>query len=342
MVRGPAAMRKIPLLLVGMLAGTIIAPLPVFAQVDLTGSWAPRLYEDYIERGPGSDLGDFTGVPMNDEARAKALLYTSNLPSTAERQCLAQAPWVMQYRPRGISIWSEEDNDGNVIAWKLGGDYLRGTVTIWMDGRPEPSPNSLSSAEGFTTGTWEGDTLTARTTHVKTAWIRRGNGIPGSDQSAYTVHLTRHADLLTITTIQDDPIYLTEPHVVSRVWQLDPRATPGTYVEPNCNTANEIPRLEDTGTVPHYLPGQNPEADFMMRIYNLPKEAAMGYAESLYPEYRRKIKGVYTPPASCGRYCCGWIERQGLPGGAPGLSCNDGGLGELNPVVRSRSEERSK
>jgi len=335
-------MRKIPLLLVGMLAGTIIAPLPVFAQVDLAGSWAPRLYEDYIERGPGSDLGDFTGVPMNDEARAKALLYTSNLPSTAERQCLAQAPWVMQYRPRGISIWSEEDNDGNVIAWKLGGDYLRGTVTIWMDGRPEPSPNSLSSAEGFTTGTWEGDTLTARTTHVKTAWIRRGNGIPGSDQSAYTVHLTRHADLLTITTIQDDPIYLTEPHVVSRVWQLDPRATPGTYVEPNCNTANEIPRLEDTGTVPHYLPGQNPEADFMMRTYNLPKEAAMGYAESLYPEYRRKIKGVYTPPASCGRYCCGWIERQGLPGGAPGLSCNDGGLGELNPVVRSRSEERSK
>jgi len=338
MLRGPAAMRKIPLLLVGMLA----APVHVFAQVDLTGSWAPRLYEDYIERGPGSDLGDFTGMPMNDEARAKALLYTSNLPSTVERQCLPQAPWVMQYRPRGISIWSEEDGDGNVIAWKLGGDYLRGTVTIWMDGRPEPSRNALSSGEGFTTGTWEGDTLTAQTSHVKTAWIRRGNGIPGSDQSTYTIHLTRHADLLTIVTIQDDPIYLTEPHVVSRVWQLDPRATPGTYVEPNCNTANEIPRLEDTGAVPHYLPGANPEADFMMRTYNLPKEAAWGYAESLYPEYRRKIKGVYTPPASCGRYCCGWIERQGLPGAAPGLSCNDGGLGELNPVVRGRSDGRSK
>ena len=84
------------------------------------------------------------------------------------------------------------------------------------------------------------------------------------------------------------------------------------------------------------------EADFMIRTYNLPKEAAMGYAESLYPEYRKKIKSVYTPPASCGRYCCGWIERQGLPGAAPGLSCNDGGLGELNPVVRSKSDGRSK
>ena len=338
MLRDRVAMRKIPLFLFGFL----ITALPASAQVDLTGSWAPRLYEDYIERGPGSDLGDFTGVPMSDEARAKALLYTSNLPSTVERQCLPQAPWVVQYRPRGISIWSEEDRDGNVIAWKLGGDYLRGTVTIWMDGRPEPSPNALSSAEGFTTGTWEGDTLTARTTHVKTAWIRRGNGIPGSDQSTYTVHLTRHENLLTLVTIQDDPIYLTEPHVVSRVWQLDPRATPGNYVETNCNTANEIPRLEDTGIVPHYLPGANPEADFMMRTYNLPKEAAMGYAESLYPEFRRKIKGLYTPPASCGRYCCGWIERQGLPGAAPGLACNDGGLGDLHPVVRSKSEGRPK
>src|SRR5258706_16312056 len=111
MLRGPAAMRKIPLLFVAMLAA---APLPAFAQVDLTGSWAPRLYEDYIERGPGSDLGDFTGMPVTDEARAKALLYTSNLPPTAQRQCLPQAPWVPQSRPRGISIWREGDRAGNV------------------------------------------------------------------------------------------------------------------------------------------------------------------------------------------------------------------------------------
>ena len=84
MLRDPAAMRKIPLLI-----AFLAISVPASAQVDLTGSWAPRLYEDYIERGPGSDLGDFTGVPMSDEARAKALLYTSNLPSTVERQCLA-------------------------------------------------------------------------------------------------------------------------------------------------------------------------------------------------------------------------------------------------------------
>ena len=114
---------------------------------------------------------------------------------------------------------------------------------------------------------------------------------------------------------------------MSRVWRFDPRGNQGG--RGICNTANEIPRLEDSGIVPHYLPGRNPEADFMTRTYNLPKEAAMGYAETLYPEYRKTIRNTYKPPTSCTRYCCGWIERQGLPGAAPGLTCNDGGLGDL-------------
>ena len=36
-------MRKIALLLIGLICTTS----PAFAQVDLTGSWAPRLYEDF-------------------------------------------------------------------------------------------------------------------------------------------------------------------------------------------------------------------------------------------------------------------------------------------------------
>src|SRR5258705_3164936 len=200
-----------------LLFGMLAMSLPASAQIELTGSYVPLLYEDYIERGPRCALGDFTGIPMSDEGRAKGLLYTSNLPSTIERQCLAQAPWVGMYGPLGMRIWSEVDGDGRVVAWKIEGDYLRDTLTIWMDGRPDPSPNALSTAAGFSTGKWEGDTLTVRTTHVKTAWIRRGNGIPASDQSSYTVHITRHDNLLTVVTIHEDPIHLTEPHVVSRV-----------------------------------------------------------------------------------------------------------------------------
>ena len=305
--------------LVALLAGAV----PASAQVEITGSYSIRMYEDYIERGPGSYMGDFTGMPMSDEGRAKALLYTSNLPSTVERQCLAQSPWVGLYRPLGLRIWSEVE-DGRVVAWVLAGNYLRDTIRIWMDGRPHPSANAWHPSSGFTTGHWEGDTLVARTTHVKTAWIRRGVGIPGSDRSEFTIYITRHDNLLTILTIQEDPVYLTEPHVVSRVWEFDPNGSQGPNNRGTCNTGNEIPRLEDSDIVPHYLPGKNPDEDYMVRTYHIPKEAAMGHAFTLYPEYRKTLRTVYVPPASCGQYCCGWIERQGLPGAAPGLTCNDG------------------
>jgi hypothetical protein len=107
--------------MVVLLSALTIVSVPAFAQVELSGSYSIRMYEDYIERGPGSYLGDFTGMPMSDEGRAKALLYSSSLPSTIERQCLAQSPWVGQYRPLGLRIWSEID-DGRVVAWVLGGD----------------------------------------------------------------------------------------------------------------------------------------------------------------------------------------------------------------------------
>ena len=309
---------------------------PAAAQIELSGVYSTRMYEDYIERGPGEFMGNFSGMPLSDEGRAKALLYTSNLPSVYERQCLAQSTGVFQYRPGGLEIWSELAEDGSVLAWVLGGDNLRGDMRIWMDGRPHPSPNAQHTEGGFATGKWEGDTLTVQTTHVKTAWIRRGVGIPGSDESTFTLHITRHDDMLTVTTIQEDPYYLTEPHVVSRVWQFNARAT-GTSRD-QCNTGNEIPSIEDTGIVPHQIPGKNPEEDYMVRTFNMPKEAAMGYAHTLYPEYRKTIKGTYVPPAACSDrapgYCCGWIERQGRPGGAPGLTCNDGGFGALNPRAR--------
>jgi hypothetical protein len=316
----------------------IVSAIPAYAQYELTGSYTAVMHEDYIERGPGSFLGDFTGMPLTDEGRAKALLYTSNQPSTAERQCLAQSAGVFQYRPVGMRIWSELDSNGRVLAWVIGGDYLRNDIRIWMDGRPHPSPNARHAEGGFATGKWEGDTLAVHITHLKTAWIRRGVGIPASDQTTIDMYFTRRDNVLTITTIQEDPYYLTEPHVVSRIFQWNARA--GDAERAPCNTANEIPTLEDTGKVPHYLPGQNPEEDYMVRTFNLPRDAALGYAESLYPEYRKKLKATYKPPAACSErapgYCCGWIERQGLPGGAPNLTCNDGGFAELGPRGRRK------
>ena len=56
----------------------------------------------------------------------------------------------------------------------------------------------------------------------------------------------------------------------------------------------------------------------------------MGHAETAYPECRKKLKDTYMPPASCDRYCCGWMPISGgsvVP--APGLSCIAAGKGSL-------------
>ena len=112
-----------------------------------------------MERCCGRDLGDYTGIGINDEARAKALSWDASLNSLRERQCLLFSPWTGQFQPQGVRIWSEIDNDGNVIAWNLSGNVQKDIVTIWMDGRPHPSANAFHDFSGFTTGKWEGDTL---------------------------------------------------------------------------------------------------------------------------------------------------------------------------------------
>jgi len=140
-------------------------------------------------------------MPMSDEGAPRRCSNTSNLPSTIERQCLAQAPWVGMYRPLGIRIWSDVDGERQGDRVEDRGDYLRDTLTIWMDGRPEPSPNALSTAAGFSTAS--GKRHAHRADHAREDRVDSPRQrIPASDQSSYTVHITRHDNLLTVVTIQ--------------------------------------------------------------------------------------------------------------------------------------------
>ena len=269
---------------------------PASAQVDLTGSWASRMHEDWFERGPGRDLGDYTGAPLNDEARAIALSYEPTLLAMRERQCLPYSPYAWPYQPGGFRMWSEFDADGRIIAWKTAAGTIRDMLIIWMDGRPHPSPNAFSATTGFTTGKWEGHTLTTYTTNLKAHVFRRGNGLPASDRTTITAHFTRHDNLLTITTIEEDPVYLTEPHVVSRTWELDPTGDIPPWTA--CNPVTEIPRLEGTGIVPHHLPGQTPYEHFIADDVQHPagsRDGVRGDALSGVPEeIEADLQGALT------------------------------------------------
>ena len=282
----------------------VLLSAPAFAQFDLSGTWASRSNQDDMERGAGPDPVDYLGLPLNDEGRAKALSYNYSMLSLPEYQCGYLTPFYIVLGPFGLRIWSELDPvTGRVIAWKIGGWVDRDVTTIWVDGRPHPSPNAPHTYGGFTTGVWEGDTLTAYTTHMKASMIRR-NGAPVSDQATMTMHIMRHGDFLTIRAVILDPVYFSEPYIRSRVWMRDPTVNLGNGVSSPCEPIAELPPSDTASVVPHYLPGKNPFVNEVSEIYHLPVEAVMGGADTMYPEYRKKLKDKYVRPDKCvGRYC---------------------------------------
>ena len=185
--------------------------------------------------------------------------------------------------PLNLRIWEEKDPQSQkVIAIKNYISTYEQTRTIWMDGRPHPSPNAAHTWMGFSTGKWEGDMLTVYTTHIKQGWVRR-NGLPESDQATLTEHFIRHGDILTHVSIVTDPVYLTEPLIKTQDFRLQLQAGQN-WLYP-CEYVEEIAG-RPKGEVPNYPPGKNPFVHEFADKYKIPVQAALGGAATMYPEYR--------------------------------------------------------
>lgn len=267
-----------------------------FAQVELTGTWAARNTED---NSRDSYPVDYLGLPLNDEGRTRALTYNESQLGMIERQCEGWPQFYVFQGPFGLKVWSDtEPAKGTVVSYTIGAWEDRAPMTIWMDGRPRPSQYAEHTRGGFTTGRWEGDTLVTFTTHMKAGFLRK-NGPPSSDQATLTTRFFRHGDLLTVLAVVEDPIYLTEPTVMTKSFQL--AAAPMLPVGPPCvSTFEGRPPGE---SVPHFTPEKNPFVDEFTQLYNLPRAAVLGETETLYPEYRKKIRDAYVAPPPCSRTC---------------------------------------
>ncbi len=306
--------------------------IQVYAQadLDLSGVWTQKTHEDWQEEGDGPDLGDFLGLPVNDEARTRGLSYSASQLALPERQCLFYAPNYIVTGLQGLNISADTDPlTGRVNAWVIGAIVDRGVMHIWMDGRKPPPENAPRPVGGFSTGELIGNTLKSVTIRSRQGYVRR-NGTPSSDRAIYTMHITRYDDILTVTGTVDDPVYLTAPLVRSRVYVLNPSNVPSRTTLPCVPTA-EIPSLDGSGAVPHVDPVTNTVAEDFARTYGLPLETVMGGAATMLPEYRSFLKGKYQRPEACTRYCCGWA---GNGNAALALAC------EITATPRPRSTVR--
>lgn len=268
---------------------------PASAQVSLVGDWNGRTNEDPT-RG-SSELGDFTGLPVTREAIAHADAWDESRWTLQERQCIPHSSTWAFRGPAQIRIWEEKDpTTQDVVAIKTFIATFAQTRTIWMDGRPHPGKYAAHTWQGFSTGTWNGNMLTVKTTHLK-RFYRRRNGVPESDQVRQTEHFIRHGNnYLTHIMIAEDPVYLTEPMIQSQNFILVNNVQPSTYqTHVTCQPDEEIAGREP-GYVPHYLLGTTPYLDEYAKEYGLPWEATRGGAETIYPEYRATLRELLKKP----------------------------------------------
>ena len=138
-----------------------LTTLPAFAQIDLSGVWINNLHEDMQDRIFGPELGDYTGIPLNAAARARAEAWDASSLTLPEYQCRVHPS---DYAPSfaDIRIWEEIDKDTQSLAAVHLHHFAFATErTIWMDGRPHPADYALHTSMGFSTGKWDGDILTS-------------------------------------------------------------------------------------------------------------------------------------------------------------------------------------
>lgn len=255
---------------------------PACAQFEFTGSWTALSTEDVSN---DSLPVDYMGLPLTEEGRVKALSYQDSVLAMVEHQCEA---WPATYLATGgfpLKISRETESiKGTVISYTIGGWSDRLPTVIWMDGRPHPSKYAEHTRSGFTTGRWDGNALVTVTTHMKAGNLRK-TGPPLSDQATMNLRYTRHGDIMTMVAIIEDAVYLAEPMVWTRSYQTSPME-----IAPQVLAC--ITTFEGTtpGSVPHWPLGKNPYVDEMTKKRGVPREAALGFPETLYPEYRQKMK----------------------------------------------------
>lgn len=274
-----------------------LASRPVFAQenspVDLTGTWRWLGHEDERDRNPGAYPGDYRGLPLNDAARMRADTYDEEWNSTSPLlQCRPRSPG---YQPKGLDPMRIDEVVDPVsrqrVAYRVSYEKTPGDRVIWLDGRQRSSQYALHSWDGFSTGTFRGDTLEITTTHLKESYVRR-NGVPTSFRATVIEHVSLEEPYLEWTFTVIDPDYLTEPLVRSATYVRAP-----TLQLPSYPCQPEEYQSGEKYRVPHYLLGENPYLTESGFKYKAPMEAVRGGVDTLYPEWRARGMKLSPPTA---------------------------------------------
>lgn len=288
--------RKVVAATLLVVAAAVLDSRPAIAQMDFSGEWAVVQSEDNTGN---PHIGEFIGIPMSRAGLLRSQAWNASIYTLPEWQCRPHGAMYISRGPSQARIWKEVDPvSREIVAWHA--EWLRSIDNpYYMDGRPRPPALAPHTWGGFGTAEYVGDMLRITVDHLKEDYYRR-NGVPSSDQATVVSYYTRNENVLTVTWVVHDPLYLTEPYIKSADFIAAPRGvtTAAFGVEPpdrgNAAFAQCFPREEvarpDQHYVPHYLPGENPFVGELARRLGIPVEATLGGADTAYPEYKDRLR----------------------------------------------------
>jgi len=204
------------------------APAPTarsVAPIDLTGYWVSVVTTEWRYRMMTPPKGDYEGIPLTPAARKIADAWDPARDTKAGEQCRAYgAPAIMHIPGRLHVTWSDD--------MTLRMEIDQGMQTrLFQFGAPA-APPAQPTWQGQSLARWErpgrgnpavkAGSLAVTTTNMKAGYLRK-NGVPYSDAARVTEYFDlspmpgapQGGQLIVVTTIVDDPRYLTQQFVVS-------------------------------------------------------------------------------------------------------------------------------
>jgi hypothetical protein len=185
------------------------------APVDLTGYWVSQITEDWAWRMQTPPKGDYASVPLNDEGKRVADTWR---PET-DGACLGfGAPVALRVPTRAHITWLDDST--------LEIETDNGEQTRRLHFGAPSAIDVARSLQGYSRAEWlqpsgggeQWASLKVVTTGLTAGWLRP-NGVPYSENAELTEYFDWFVDgdepWFTVTTMVEDPKYLTEPFVIS-------------------------------------------------------------------------------------------------------------------------------
>ena len=189
---------------------------------DLTGYWVSIVTEDWRYRMVTPTPGDYQGVPMNLAARQVADAWDPAKDEAAGEQCKSYGAPALLRVPERLHITWEDDQT-------LREETDAGMQTRLFHFGDWKAPGGPRTWQGDSVARWEtagsrggpprSGSLRVTTTHLRAGYLRK-NGAPYSANTVlkefFDLSKERNGDTwFVVTTIVEDPLYLSEPFVTS-------------------------------------------------------------------------------------------------------------------------------